>query len=675
MTTIFKQLGPYEIVREIGRGGMALVLLANDTRADRLVALKLVPQGTDREARDILDAEQWGAELQKQFSQISGHVPAVYEYGADEAGYFFVAMEYLDGENLSDVISRGPLPVDRAVGITMEVCAFLEAAHCFQAVIRDRQLRSLVHSDLKPRNVRITSGNQVKVLDFGIAKALSLSRKVTRNDFGTMPYLSPERLDSDEVDEYADFWAVGVMLYEMLRGTTPFQAPDTRRLEQLILSRRPPPALSGECPIGLQAIVAKLLGPSPAERYDSARAIREDLERFSSGERTRAEEETWPNRTIAEPPTRRTRSATGVDDEKTRRTRDPGDGSITAAASGGIREGNAEASVKDVGRNAQRLVTGRSGRLVRAALLVFALGFLGNELWVAVAAGRVAQTVTTRELEQLADVWAAFDSLSRRSYLRLGTLALERSLTERTSTLADRVIANYRSRLPTVREAHWQMARDSLARAITITGNDDPQLRAALRYCEGHLHRINGEARKARREFADAQRELTAAVAAFREAAELRPGWPDPFLGLARTFIYGFEDVDRSADALYHALRNGYTQGDRETAQLADGYRTRGNTLVRNARELSGMPQERDYLMRAVEAYRQALTLYSRASNFASVPANTRLTQRSLSQIEQRLKELSQATSEPNGPVDAGTSLSESPSQGAARPEEASSWA
>ena len=241
MTTIFRQLGPYEIVREIGRGGMALVLLANDTRTDRPVALKLVPHGTDREARDILEAEQWGAELQKQFSQISGHVPAVYEYGADEAGYFFVAMEYLDGENLSDVISRGPLPVDRAVGITMELCAFLEAAHSFQVVIGDRQLRSLVHSDLKPRNIRITSGHTVKVLDFGIAKALSLSRKVTRNDFGTMPYLSPERLDSDEVNEYADFWAVGVMLYEMLRGTTPFQAPDTRRLEQLI-SVAPPSA-------------------------------------------------------------------------------------------------------------------------------------------------------------------------------------------------------------------------------------------------------------------------------------------------------------------------------------------------------------------------------------------------------------------------------------------------
>jgi eukaryotic-like serine/threonine-protein kinase len=216
MTTVFRRLGPYEILREIGRGGMALVFLASDTRTGRPVALKLVPQGTDREAREILEAEQWGAELQRQFSQVSAHVPAVYEHKLDESGYFYVAMEYLDGENLSDAITRGPLKVDRAVDIAIELCLFLEAAHRFDAVIGDRKLRSLVHGDLKPRNVRITSSHMIKVLDFGIAKALSLSRKVTRNDFGTMPYLSPERLDSGEVNEHADFWAVGVMLHEMV---------------------------------------------------------------------------------------------------------------------------------------------------------------------------------------------------------------------------------------------------------------------------------------------------------------------------------------------------------------------------------------------------------------------------------------------------------------------------
>ena len=273
MTTIFNRLGPYEIVREIGRGGMAIVFLARDTRTSQEVALKVVPHGTDREAREILEAEQWGAELQKQFSEISRHVPAVHEHRLDESGYFFVSMEYLDGENLSEVITRGALQPDQAVNIATELCLFLECAHRFEATISDRKLRSLVHGDLKPRNVRITSAGQVKVLDFGIAKALSLSRKVTRNDFGTMPYLSPERLDTGEVNELADLWAVGVMLYEMVRGTAPFCAEDTRRLEQLILSRRPPPPLGEACPARLQAIVAKLLVPLPLDAMTAPRTF------------------------------------------------------------------------------------------------------------------------------------------------------------------------------------------------------------------------------------------------------------------------------------------------------------------------------------------------------------------------------------------------------------------
>ena len=262
MATIFHRLGPYEILREIGRGGMAVVFLASDTRTDRRVALKLVPEGTDREARDVLEAEQWGAELQQQFCLVSPHVPAVYEHGI-ESGYFYMAMEYLDGENLSDVITRGPLEMKRAIATAIELCRFLEDAHRFEAVIGDRNLRSLLHGDLKPRNVRITASNHVKVLDFGIAKALSLSRKVTRNDFGSVAYLSPERLESGEVDGYADYWAVGVLLYEMVSGAPPFQASDTRRLERQILSRVAPPSLADRCPIGVQAVVAKLLGPQP----------------------------------------------------------------------------------------------------------------------------------------------------------------------------------------------------------------------------------------------------------------------------------------------------------------------------------------------------------------------------------------------------------------------------
>jgi serine/threonine-protein kinase len=241
MNTVFHRLGPYEVIHEIGRGGMALVVLATDTRTGRNVALKLVPIGITGEARDILEAEQLGAELQRQFSQISTHVPLVYEHLPNESGYFVVAMEYLDGENLSDVISRGALPIDRAVAIAVELCAFLDAAHNFAAVIDGQPRRSVVHGDLKPQNVRITSSGAVKVLDFGIAKALSLSRKVTRNDFGTRPYLSPERLDEDgEVNEFADLWAVGVMLYEMIRGARPFDAPDNHPIAATCaLSDRP----------------------------------------------------------------------------------------------------------------------------------------------------------------------------------------------------------------------------------------------------------------------------------------------------------------------------------------------------------------------------------------------------------------------------------------------------
>jgi tetratricopeptide (TPR) repeat protein len=222
-------------------------------------------------------------------------------------------------------------------------------------------------------------------------------------------------------------------------------------------------------------------------------------------------------------------------------------------------------------------------------------------------------------------------------------MSLERSLRRQTASLAERVIGDYRTPRPTVREAQWSMAREGLARAIAVAPNDR-QLRAALRYCDGHLHRINGEARKARRQSAAAQREFTEAVAAFREAAELRPRWPDPFLGLARTFIYGLEDVDRGADALNQAQQYGYTPGERETAQLGDGYRVRADTLARRARALASLSEERDYLARAGEAYRQALSFYAKAADFAGVPANIGLVQRNLNQVERRLAELSQPT-------------------------------
>src|SRR5688572_18898091 len=172
MPSLFNRLGPYQIHEEVGRGGMAVVLLATDTRSDRRVALRLVSL---REAADVLEAERRGAELQEQFCRVSTFVPEVYEHGTSE-GYLYVAMEYLDGENLSHAIRRGPLPEARAVTVAIELCRFLEDARGFTWRVDDREVRHLLHGDLTPANVRLTSDGRIKVLDFGIAKALSLSR-------------------------------------------------------------------------------------------------------------------------------------------------------------------------------------------------------------------------------------------------------------------------------------------------------------------------------------------------------------------------------------------------------------------------------------------------------------------------------------------------------------------
>jgi len=629
MKTIFQELGPYEIIQSIGHGMAGSVFLARDKRTDQRVALKVIPHGTDQEDHEILAAERSGAELQRQLSQVTTRVPMVFEHGDHESGYY-VAMEYLDGENLSSLIGRGPIAAQQAVGIAIELCEFLEDAHHFEAVIDDRALRSLVHGDLTPRNVRITSQQEVKVLDFGIAKALSLSRKVTRNDFGTLSYLSPERLESGVVDEYADYWAVGVMLYELVRGARPFQAEDTRRLERLILARGGAPSLNESCPRGLESVIAKLLAPTPAERYPTPQDIREDLERFRSGEKTHAEQEGWP-RAVADRPynddveTRRTKPADPpetpeIEDDKTRRTSLP--------------------ETERARPPARPLLGTKMKRWAAAVLLVFFLGIVGNESRIGTAADRVASAAATRKLEEIGKSWDQYESLSQWSILHIGTNRLGHSLSQRSEVLADRVIADYRASLPSVREADWQSARDALRRAVAFSPHDS-MLRASLRYCEGHLSRINGEAKRARREFPEAQRDLTDAVAAFREAAELRRNWPDPFLGLARTFIYGLQDLDRGADALRQAESYGYMPGERETVQLADGYRVRGDTLMRNARQLSGMPQERDYVQRAVEAYRQALTRYLSITDLARVGPNIRLTQRSLDSAELKLAEFS----------------------------------
>jgi serine/threonine protein kinase len=627
---------------------MADVFAANDSRTGQRVALKLVPLGDDHEARQVVEAEREGAEYQKQLWQVYRQVPEVYEYGNDDS-YFYIAMELLDGQNLSELISRGALPPERALGIAAQICRFLEAAHQLEPTIDGRKRRSLLHGDLKPRNIRILKDDEVKVFDFGAAKALSYSRKVTRHDFGSIAYLSPERIESGDIDAHADFWGVGVILYEMVSGAQPFQAQDTRRLESTIRARRPPPAVNHGAPLGVQAVVAKLLAAAQHDRYGSAQEIREDLECARAGRETLAEREGWPSRVQDEPATRRVRApengndANAGDEEATRRTR-PGppvatDTAVPPAIPRGVGPPPKLASAQPPAPVKKR---SRLARAIRTVLLVAAFAIVVNELRISGTAGRLADTVASLELNELDGAWLQYQEL-RDGSLGVGVAGLERALVRQTRTLTDRVFANYRTPSPSVREAQWRTAREMLAHALG-SRRDDLQLRAALRYSDGHLHRIDGEARKARKLAADAQREFADALVAFREAAELRPNWPDPYLGLMRTFIYGLDDVERGEDALEQAVSRGYQAGDRETIQLAEGHRVRADALVRSARQFTGSAQEIQYLNRAVDEYRKTLNFYSQVPAVGDTVRQMRIAQRALAATEYRISSITTAS-------------------------------
>jgi tetratricopeptide (TPR) repeat protein len=451
----------------------------------------------------------------------------------------------------------------------------------------------------------------------------------------------------------------------MLRGAPPFSAPDTRRLERAIVARRPVPLPAGLCPVGLHAIAAKLLGPTPADRYPSPEAIRQDLERFQSGSDTEAQKDGWPGRAADEPATRRTERGPDRLEEATRRTVPPPLPVLPAPLSTSTTTApfppRSAPSVPPLpplpprapGRAPQATVpagplsiaidhllrVSQPARVVLAVLLVL---FVGNEIMVGRAAGRIANTVPAQDLAALDDRWADYQRLSARS-LGPATWRLESMLKRRTTALTDRLIASYREGLSVVWSAQWTEAREALVRAVAADPGSST-LNAALRYCDGHLHRINGDELKRSKKPDAARREFAAAITAFREAAQLRSNWPDPFIGLARTFVTGLGDVDRGADALEQARRLGYAAGERDMAQLADSYADRGDTLWRTARDLRSVPQERDYLNRAQAAYQRALELYAGVATFSGVPASVRHTQAGFERVQMRLVELDFAT-------------------------------
>ena len=282
------RFGPYEIIRRLGKS-MNDVYLARDTRENRQAALKLIKSGSDAASQLLLEAERRGAAIQQGLRTLDPRVIEIYDFG-DLDGYFYVAMQYVEGRSLAEVLKHdGRMGGYRAARVAMEVCGQLEKFHAFRP--GDGAASSVVHGDIKPSNIHLGLNETVRLLDFGIAKTLRPDCDFTFHNFGSPSYCSPERLGLSQVDQQADLWAVGVTLYEMVAGSPPYQAEDTRKLERLIQSGRPPRALPSSCPAPLKAVIGKALAPAAERRYKSAAAFGDDLKAFLEGAETAAGKE------------------------------------------------------------------------------------------------------------------------------------------------------------------------------------------------------------------------------------------------------------------------------------------------------------------------------------------------------------------------------------------------
>jgi tetratricopeptide (TPR) repeat protein len=206
---------------------------------------------------------------------------------------------------------------------------------------------------------------------------------------------------------------------------------------------------------------------------------------------------------------------------------------------------------------------------------------------------------------------------------------------------ADHVIDTYRnSDAQTVYEKEWDRARIMAARALAM--DPDDSARGKLRLCEGHLARINGTSHASAAELNDA-------VQKFTEAQRLLPNLPDPALGLARVYVYGLKNIDLASQAFQEAAKHGYTLGNREKSQLADGYRARGDRRWWDSRNVRGLPQEKEQIQSAAEDYKRALELYEQSAEYGNAKTRILQVQSSLDSLNFRLHEIEKGTGDGNG--------------------------
>jgi eukaryotic-like serine/threonine-protein kinase len=271
--------GRYELDGIVGRGGMAEVFRARDIRLDRIVGVKTL---RDDLARDQTFQARFRREAQSAASLNHPSIVAVYDTGEDMVGSLpvpYIVMEFVDGRTLRDLLrdDRRLLP-ERALEITDGVLRALDYSH----------RNGIVHRDIKPGNVMLTRNGEVKVMDFGIARAVADSQMTmtqTAQVIGTAQYLSPEQARGERVDARSDLYSTGCLLYELLTGRPPFtgDSPVAIAYQHVKEEPVPPSQVDPEVPPWADAIVLKAMRKDPADRYQSAGEMRNDIQRALSG--------------------------------------------------------------------------------------------------------------------------------------------------------------------------------------------------------------------------------------------------------------------------------------------------------------------------------------------------------------------------------------------------------